>query len=59
MDPRSHRLANTLAGNETDAAAIEMTIVGPEVEFDDERIAARLARRWVMTDGRLFSEVPA
>jgi antagonist of KipI len=40
MDPRSHRLANTLAGNETDAAAIEMTIVGPEVEFDDERIAA-------------------
>ena len=40
MDPRSHRLANTLAGNETDAAAIEMTIVGPAVEFDDDRIAA-------------------
>ena len=40
MDPRSHRLANTLAGNEADAAVIEVTIVGPEVEFDDERIAA-------------------
>jgi antagonist of KipI len=40
MDPRSHRLANTLVGNGTDAAAIEVTIIGPEVEFDDERIAA-------------------
>jgi len=49
MDPRSHRLANTLAGNETDAAAIEMTIVGPEVEFDDERIAAVSGADFEMT----------
>src|SRR5258706_2727679 len=49
MDPRSHRLANTLAGNETDAAAIEMTIVGPEVEFDDERIAAVSGAEFEMT----------
>ena len=53
MDPRSHRLANTLAGNEKDAAAIEMTIVGPEVEFDDERIAAVCGADFEMTvDGR-------
>src|SRR6185503_11243782 len=40
MDPRSHRLANTLAGNDTDAATLELTLVGPEAEFEDERIAA-------------------
>lgn len=40
MDPYSHRLANMLVGNEADAAALEVTLVGPEVEFDDERIAA-------------------
>src|SRR3990172_7388356 len=40
MDSYSHRLANMLVGNEADAAALEVTLVGPEVEFDDERIAA-------------------
>jgi antagonist of KipI len=40
MDPYSHRLANALVGNEPDAAALEVTLVGPEVEFDDERVAA-------------------
>lgn len=40
MDPCSHRLANLMVGNESDAATIEVTLVGPEVEFDDERIAA-------------------
>ena len=40
MDPCSHRLANMMVGNESDAATIEVTLVGPEVEFDDERIAA-------------------
>jgi antagonist of KipI len=40
MDPYSHRLANAMAGNEPDAATLEVTLVGPELEFDDERIAA-------------------
>jgi len=40
MDPRAHRLANTLVGNEIDAATLELTLVGPEMEFEDERIAA-------------------
>lgn len=40
MDPFSHRLANALAGNAPDAAALEVTLVGPELEFDDERVVA-------------------
>jgi len=40
MDPWSHRLANALVGNDRDAAALEATLVGPELEFADERLAA-------------------
>ena len=32
MDPYSHRLANRLAANDDDAAAVEVTLVGPEFE---------------------------
>lgn len=37
MDHRSHRLSNALAGNGVDAAALEVTLVGPEMEFEDDR----------------------
>jgi antagonist of KipI len=40
MDPVSHRLANALVGNDRSAATLEVTLVGPELEFDDERIIA-------------------
>lgn len=40
MDPMSHRVANALVGNEREAALLEVTLVGPEVEFEDERIVA-------------------
>src|SRR5262249_36294398 len=40
MDPVSHRLANALVGNDRGAATLEITLVGPELEFDDERIVA-------------------
>ncbi|MGE5245075.1 MAG: biotin-dependent carboxyltransferase family protein [Betaproteobacteria bacterium] len=40
MDPCSHRLANALAGNPRDAAALEVTLLGPEIEFSDERTLA-------------------
>src|SRR5262245_5664792 len=40
MDPWSHRLANALVGNDRAAATLEITLVGPELEFDDERLAA-------------------
>ena len=40
MDPYSHRLANVLAGNDAGAATLEVTIAGPELEFNDARIVA-------------------
>src|SRR3954465_12959304 len=40
MDPVSHRVANAMAGNPGDTAALEVTLVGPELVFDDERIVA-------------------
>ncbi len=35
MDTYSHRLANRLVGNPEDAAALEITLIGPEVEASD------------------------
>ena len=32
MDAYSHRLANALVGNDDDAAALEITLLGPELE---------------------------
>src|SRR4029079_17866445 len=40
MDPVSHRLVNALVGNDRDAAALEITLLGPELEFEDERLVA-------------------
>jgi antagonist of KipI len=40
MDPYSHRLANATAGNLADAATLEVTLVGPELVFEDERLVA-------------------
>jgi antagonist of KipI len=40
MDPCAHRLANALAGNDAAAATLEVTLLGPELEFDDERAVA-------------------
>lgn len=53
MDPFAHRLANALAGNPRTAAILEITIVGPELEFDDERVVAVTGARFIITiDGR-------
>ena len=40
MDPVSHRLANALVGNDADAATLEITLLGPELEFEAERVVA-------------------
>lgn len=40
MDPVSHRLANALVGNGRAAALLEVTLIGPELEFEDERLVA-------------------
>jgi len=34
MDARAHRLANLLAGNDADPAALEITLSGPTLRFD-------------------------
>jgi len=53
MDPYSHRLANTLVGNQSDLASLEVTLVGPEMEFQDERLAAVTGAEFeVAVDGR-------
>ncbi|MGE0043454.1 MAG: biotin-dependent carboxyltransferase family protein [Vicinamibacterales bacterium] len=36
MDAFSHRLANLLVGNDHRAATLEVTLIGPELEFDAE-----------------------
>jgi antagonist of KipI len=40
MDTFSHRLANLLVGNPEDAATLEVTLIGPELEFDAETAIA-------------------
>jgi antagonist of KipI len=53
MDPVSHRIANTLVGNDGSAATLEVTLLGPELEFEDERtIAVTGAEFEITVDGR-------
>ena len=53
MDPVSHRIANTLVGNDAGAATLEVTLLGPELEFEDERtIAVTGAEFEITVDGR-------
>lgn len=40
MDPCAHRVANALVGNDADAATLEVTLLGPDLVFEDERLAA-------------------
>jgi len=40
MDPFAHRVANALVGHVTDEATLEVTLVGPELEFEDDRVVA-------------------
>src|SRR5918911_5141502 len=53
MDPVSHRVANALVGNALEAATLEVTLLGPELEFEDERIVAIAGAEFDVTlDGR-------
>ena len=40
MDLASHRVANALVGNDRAAATLEVTLLGPELEFESERVVA-------------------
>jgi antagonist of KipI len=53
MDPRSHRLANAIVANDLGAALLEITLIGPELLFGDERIVAVAGAQFELTiDGR-------
>jgi antagonist of KipI len=53
MDPLSHRVANTLVGNDSGAAALEVTLLGPQLEFDDERVVAVTGAEFdIVLDGK-------
>jgi antagonist of KipI len=53
MDPWSHRLANALVGNGPGAATLELTLVGPEIEFEGERVVAVAGAEFELSvDGR-------
>ena len=53
MDSFSHRLANALVGNPMDAATLEATLRGPELEFGDARVVAVTGAEFETTlDGR-------
>jgi len=49
MDPFSHRLANALVGNPRHAATLEVALLGPEIEFDDERVVAVTGAEFALT----------
>jgi antagonist of KipI len=51
MDLYSHRLANALVGNEEDAASLEVTLAGPDLEFADERRVAVTGAEFEMSIG--------
>ena len=52
MDPTAHRLANLLVGNRPSAATIEVTLVGPVLEFEDDALFAVTGARFdLLIDG--------
>src|ERR1700738_2861322 len=60
MDPRAHRLANALVGNEPSAATLEITLRGPELEFEEDRTVALCGPAFVVSvgDHLVASEAP-
>ena len=49
MDVYSHRLANRLVRNTDEAAALEVTLLGPELETDTEAVCAVAGARFDVT----------
>ena len=51
MDWYSHRLANAIVGNPADAAALEITLLGPELATDREVVCATAGAEFEITAG--------
>ena len=56
MDPVSHRIANAIVGNDAEAPTLEVTMVGPELQFEDDRLVAVAGAEFELTiDGQAAS----
>src|SRR4249920_502477 len=51
MDPFSRRVAYALVGNPREAAALEITLIGPELEFEGDCVVAIGGAEFVVTLG--------
>jgi antagonist of KipI len=49
MDPFSHRLANALVGNPRETATLEVTLIGPALEFESDCVMAIGGAEFVVT----------
>ena len=49
MDPCSYRIANALVRNDRNQAALEIAFIGPEIEFEDERLVAVAGAEFAMS----------
>jgi antagonist of KipI len=49
MDEYSHRLANQLVGNDPSAAALEITLIGPEIQALDDVLCAVAGATFTLT----------
>ena len=60
MDTFSHRLANLLVGNQHDAATLEITLIGPELEFDAPAMVAVCGAEFEVTcNGQMIANSTA
>jgi antagonist of KipI len=49
MDPFSHRLANALVANTREAATLEITLIGPDLEFEGDCLVAIAGAEFTVT----------
>lgn len=49
MDSRAHRTANARVGNDPSAATLEITLTGPELRFEDDRLIAVCGAPFTLT----------
>jgi antagonist of KipI len=49
MDPLSHRAANLAVGNDRRAATLEVTLIGPQIAFEEEAVVAVAGAAFALT----------
>jgi antagonist of KipI len=56
MDLFAHRIANAMVGNEPGAATLEVTLTGPELWFEEERVVAVTGAKFDLAVDRSATE---